>query len=111
MPGCGSEFGSQGEAPQVGSSWSAASATVFVSGPDTDLSSNSHCAKGPRGTRPNDTLSPKAPTKLAGMRIEPPPSLAVTSGHTHAASAAAEPPLEPPGVRLRFQGERVTPWS
>ena len=31
------------------------------------------------------------------MRIEPPPSLAVTIGSTPPASAAAEPPLEPPG--------------
>ncbi|MFN8642774.1 MAG: hypothetical protein U0802_14400 [Candidatus Binatia bacterium] len=48
--------------------------------------------------------------KLAGMRIEPPPSLAVASGSTPAAIAADEPPLEPPGgVARRSQGERVTP--
>ena len=53
--------------------------------------------------------SPNAPVKLAGMRIDPPPSLEVTSGSMHEASAAAEPPLEPPGVHCRFQGFRVTP--
>ena len=41
------------------------------------------------------------------MRIEPPPSLAVARGAMPDASAAAEPPLEPPGVRSRFQGLRV----
>ena len=34
---------------------------------------------------------------------------AVTKGSTEPTSAAAEPPLDPPGVRSRFQGERVTP--
>ena len=43
------------------------------------------------------------------MRMEPPPSVAVASGTMPAASAAAEPPLEPPGVRSRFQGLRVGP--
>ena len=56
-------------------------------------------------------LEAEAPTKLAGMRIEPPPSLAVTSGSMHAAIAADEPPLEPPGVSSRFHGLRVTPKS
>src|SRR5262245_36302795 len=61
--------------------------------------------------RPNDVLRPNAPVKLAGMRMEPPPSLAVTSGRTEPAIAAADPPLEPPGVRSRFHGERVTPCT
>ena len=38
------------------------------------------------------------------MRIEPPPSLPVASGHRYAASAAAAPPLDPPGVWSGFQG-------
>jgi hypothetical protein len=49
--------------------------------------------------------------KDAGRRTDPPPSLAVTSGITPPAIAAAEPPLDPPGVRSRFQGLRVTPKS
>ena len=43
------------------------------------------------------------------MRIEPPPSPAEAIGTIPAATAAPEPPLEPPGVRCRFQGLRVTP--
>ena len=43
------------------------------------------------------------------MRIEPAPSEAVAAAHSPAATAAALPPLEPPGVRSVFQGLRVTP--
>ena len=46
------------------------------------------------------------PQKLAGMRIEPPPSLPVAMGHRYAATAAAAPPLDPPGVWSVFQGLR-----
>src|SRR5882672_1262348 len=45
------------------------------------------------------------------MRIEPPPSPPVASGTRPAATAAEEPPLEPPGVRSRFHGLRVIPKS
>src|SRR6516162_2137647 len=44
------------------------------------------------------------------MRIEPPPSLPVQMGIIPAATAAAEPPDEPPGVRSAFHGLRVVPW-
>ncbi len=43
------------------------------------------------------------------MRIEPPPSLACAIGTIPAATAAAEPPLEPPAVRPVSQGLRVGP--
>ena len=45
------------------------------------------------------------------MRIEPPPSVPMASGPSPAATAALAPPLEPPGVRSRFHGLRVTPKS
>ena len=44
-----------------------------------------------------------------GWRIEPPPSDAVAAAARPAATAAALPPLEPPGVASRSQGLRVTP--
>jgi hypothetical protein len=53
--------------------------------------------------------SPTKPVKLAGVRIEPPPSLAVPKGTMPAATAAAVPPLDPPGVQLWSHGLRVTP--
>ena len=43
------------------------------------------------------------------MRIEPPPSLPCASGTIPAATAAADPPLDPPGVRDRSHGLRVGP--
>jgi hypothetical protein len=43
------------------------------------------------------------------MRIEPAPSEAVAPGASAAATAAALPPLDPPGVASRSQGLRVTP--
>ena len=43
------------------------------------------------------------------MRIEPAPSEAVAAGTSAAATAAPEPPLEPPGVRSGSQGLRVMP--
>ena len=43
------------------------------------------------------------------MRIEPPPSLPVQIGIIPDATAAAEPPDEPPGVRSGFHGLRVVP--
>jgi hypothetical protein len=45
------------------------------------------------------------------MRIEPPPSLAPATGTTPAATAAADPPDDPPGVRVGSHGLRVGPVS
>src|SRR2546427_12313155 len=58
---------------------------------------------------PRDGFKPTSPHSLDGMRIEPPPSLACATGTRPAATAAAEPPLEPPGERLVSQGLRVGP--
>ena len=41
---------------------------------------------------------PTVPVKAAGWRIEPPVSVAVAPGTERAATAAAEPPDEPPGT-------------
>jgi len=59
--------------------------------------------------RPRCGLRPKSPQQAAGIRIEPAPSDAVDAGTSPAATAAAGPPLEPPGVRCGFQGLRVIP--
>ena len=60
-------------------------------------------------TRPREGFRPTRPHELAGMRIEPPPSLAWPIGTMPAATAAAEPPLEPPGEWPGSQGLRVGP--
>ena len=45
---------------------------------------------------------PTMPHSAAGWRIEPPVSVPSESGANPAATAAAEPPLEPPGTRARI---------
>ena len=44
------------------------------------------------------------PQKFEGIRRDPPPSPPVAMGARNAATAAAAPPLEPPGVRVVSQG-------
>ena len=52
---------------------------------------------------------PVMPVKLAGWRIEPPVSVPVAPGSRRAATAAADPPDEPPGTRVASHGLRTTP--
>ncbi len=47
---------------------------------------------------------PVTPLKEAGWRIEPPVSVPVAAGTSRAATAAAQPPDEPPGTRCRSHG-------
>ncbi len=54
---------------------------------------------------------PKRPVQAAGMRIDPPPSLACATAMTPAATAAEAPPDEPPDVRVTSHGLRVSPKS
>src|SRR5438477_10805091 len=63
------------------------------------------------GTRPRLPFSPTRPLHDAGMRIDPPPSLACASGAIPDATAAPAPPLEPPGVCWVFHGLRVMPCA
>ena len=54
-------------------------------------------------------LSPTIPQSDAGWRIEPPVSVPIAHGAVPAATAAAEPPEEPPGTRSGSQGLRTGP--
>ena len=60
---------------------------------------------------PRLVFRPTRPLQAAGMRIEPPPSLAPAAGTMPAATAAPEPPDEPPGVRVTSHGLRAGPHS
>ena len=62
-------------------------------------------------TRPRDGFRPTRPHAEAGMRIEPPPSLACAIGTIPDATATAEPPLEPPGERDVSHGLRQGPYA
>src|SRR5579862_1513704 len=56
-------------------------------------------------------FSPTTPLQAAGIRVEPPPSVATASGPIPLATATAAPPLEPPLVRAALQALRVRPNS
>ena len=53
------------------------------------------------GTSPQVGLKPVTPQQAAGIRIEPPESVPSAASARPAASAAAEPPLEPPAIAAR----------
>src|SRR5690242_3979362 len=62
-------------------------------------------------TRPRLGLRPTRPHSLAGTRIEPPPSLAWAIGTIRDATAAAEPPEDPPVEWAGFHGLRQGPYA
>ena len=62
---------------------------------------------GPCDTRPREVLRPTRPHTLAGMRIDPPPSLPWAIGTNPPATAAAAPPLDPPASRPVSHGVRA----
>ena len=64
---------------------------------------------GPTGILPRLGFNPINPVKLAGIRIDPPPSLAIAIGTIPLATALAAPPLDPPALRLISYGFEVTP--
>ncbi len=54
-------------------------------------------------------MSPTIPHSAAGWRIEPPVSVPSAHGTSPAATAAALPPLDPPGTRARSHGLSTGP--
>jgi hypothetical protein len=84
------------------------SATVRAIGPA--WSSDRESGTTPRsGTRPRVGLIVAVPQTADGMRSEPAVSVPVAAGVMRAASAAAEPPLEPPAERSSAHG--FATWS
>ncbi len=61
------------------------------------------------GTSAKVGLKPTTPQQAAGMRIEPPESLPRPTTASPAATAAAEPPLEPPAMRPGKRGFGTVP--
>ena len=55
-------------------------------------------------------MRPTTPQNAAGWRIEPPVSEPNANGTLPAATAAAEPPLDPPGTASSRHGLRVV-WN
>ena len=102
---------SLGSCPHMACSMIAASRTSLVIGPAW----SSELAKGhdpPARAAPVGRLDPVMPVKAAGWRIDPPVSVPVAPRQRSAATAAADPPEEPPGVSLRsptVQGFTASP--
>ena len=88
---------------------SAASSTVVVSGPFSAIPNQEPLPRS-AGTTPSPGLIPTSPQQAAGMRIDPMPSLPCATGTVPEATAAADPPDEPPGERSRSHGFRVMPY-
>src|SRR5690242_5638762 len=61
------------------------------------------------GTSPNVCFIPTTALHAAGMRVEPPLSVATASGVIPAATDTAAPPLDPPDVLSERQALRVRP--
>src|SRR5579864_359607 len=96
--------------PAITSSSIAASSTVRANGPTwSRLDANASTPY--RDTRPYVGFTPTTPHKLAGWRIEPPVSVPIPRGANPAATAAALPPLEPPGTRARSHGLWLGPYA
>jgi hypothetical protein len=86
---------SPGAPPRQWSTKAAVSRTVRLWQPWVDTSPVRSDILGAMENTPRDGLSPMLPLAPAGMRIEPPPSVACDSGSTPAASTAAVPADEP----------------
>ena len=65
------------------------------------------CPRG--GSKFQVGLWPNNPQKCEGLRMDPPISEPVSMPVMPEARVAAEPPDEPPGIKLRFQGLLVVP--
>src|ERR1700735_4121017 len=86
---------------------SALSRTVRVIGPAwLSISVADH---GQVGMRPSVPFNANTPQKEPGIRTEPPPSEPSVAGTIRAATAIAEPELEPPLVSAGFHGLRPLP--
>src|SRR5258707_14620191 len=82
----------------------AASRTVRVSTPSIVAPAHASPTIGPRLSRARVGLSPTRPPALDGMGMDPPPSLPCATATMPLATAAADPPEDPPAGRPGAQG-------
>src|SRR3569623_33651 len=62
-----------------------------------------------RETRPYVGFMPSTPHRAAGWRMEPPVSVPIAPAQSEAATAAADPPDDPPGTCASDHGFRTAP--
>src|SRR5215470_14358866 len=84
--GGGAQYGSPTSGPEVASSNAALSRTLHVTACPTEAPLQPSPASGPIGLRARVGLRPNNPQHEAGMRIEPPPSVAWAIGSIPAAT-------------------------
>src|SRR6202043_2953535 len=101
---------SPGSGPASRSRIAAVSRTLRVSTSSHAIPCGAVGDPGAHETRPRVGLRPTSPVHAAGIRIEPPMSLAWAAGTSPAATAEAAPPLEPPGERSGAQGFAHGPY-
>ncbi len=103
--------GSPTPGPAIASSTAAVSRTVRVSTCSCVVMAQYSPNSGPSVLRARLGLSPTSPHIDDGTRIDPPMSLPWATATIPDATAAAAPPLEPPGERLVSHGLRVGPYA
>src|SRR3954451_3926021 len=109
--GGGAVYGSPGHGPAVTSSTPAVSRTDRVNTCSWVTMPQNSPKPGPSDVRPRLGLSPTRPQWADGTRIEPPMSLPCANAIIPAATAAPDPPDEPPAERSRSHGFRVGPYA
>ena len=85
------------------------SRTERVRNPSVDKPAQCSALSGPFEIRPRVGFSPTRPQNAAGVRTDPPPSVPCPSATIPAATAAPEPPLDPPALWSVAHGLRVGP--
>ena len=95
--------------PWTASSIAALSLTLRVSTKLTGRPPGGMPTAGAAEILPRLVFNPTSPHHPAGFRMDPLPSEPWAAGTMPAATAAADPPLEPPALRLGSHGLRVIP--
>src|SRR3989338_5067125 len=108
--GKSTEVESSGSFPAIVWKRISASETVLAKGPIWS-NDDAMATRPEREMAPYVGFMPTSPQKLAGWRTEPAVSEPKAPNALPMASAAAEPPEEPPGTRVSSYGFLVTPYA
>src|SRR5580700_1479593 len=88
-----------------------AASVIFVANGPIRSSEEAKAMRPYRDTRPYVGIVAGMPQYAPGWRIDPPVSVPRATTDRPAATAAADPPLEPPGTRSGARGLRTAPYA